>query len=649
MKNTNKILALILAIMTIVMSLSMLTVSAADSTRVYCDNEAGWDVVYCYCWDANGKNNGNWPGTKMTYDESLGLWYFDIPAGFENCIFNGGNGKPQSADLKTPTDDNVVYNNSFKSWSALGGEAIEPDKMTIYVNNTKGWTNVYCYLATANWGAEATWPGVKMNYDESLGLWYYEFYVGYYYCIFSDGTNQTGDLLVPTDGAVVLDNTTEKWGVLPGECEHTPTGEGTVIKASTCTENGEISYVCSKCGKTYNVTVVAEGHNYEGANAVCSCGAKATFTVAGDNTDLFGTEWDAGNTKNSMTFNEETQTWSISYVNGSSSEIWPQFKVCLDNGWKTCWGGAAAGQADSDNAWVSVPAGHTLTITFDYVNKKLSMRTEAAHVHSYEGTVTTPASCTTTGIMTYVCPCGDEYTEVIPETHDFKYAGGACKICYQVADPDFHHNTLVLGENTVIVDDHHLVDWTGHKQPYQFTTFTIDEAGHYYFTCDRVIGFTIFTVEINSEGADFRPVEGTSWKTYVVGSEGFGAELEPGTYYVGMIYYGDSYAGENQLGEYKVTLNRTHEHIWTDATCTDPKTCTVCGKTEGDALGHDYVDGACSRCDAEDPNYVDDPVVDDPIVDDPVVDEPTELTLWEKIVAWFMSLIETILGLFKKA
>lgn len=532
MKNTNKILALILALMTIVMSLSMLTVSAADSTRVYCDNEAGWDVVYCYCWDANGKNNGNWPGTKMTYDESLGLWYFDIPAGFENCIFNGGNGKPQSADLKTPTDDNVVYNNSFKSWSALGGEAVEPDKMTIYVNNTKGWTNVYCYLATANWGAEASWPGVKMNYDESLGLWYYEFYVGYYYCIFSDGTNQTGDLLVPTDGAVVLDNTTEKWSVLPGECEHTPTGEGTVIKASTCTENGETSYVCSKCGKTYNVTVVAEGHNYEGANAVCSCGAKATFTVAGDNTDLFGTEWDAGNTKNSMTFNEETQTWSISYVNGSSSEIWPQFKVCLDNGWKTCWGGAAAGQTDSDNAWVSVPAGHTLTITFDYVNKKLSMTTEAAHVHSYEGTVTTPASCTTTGIMTYVCPCGDEYTEVISAGHTWNEASctepKTCTICGETEQTPVGHN-------------------------------------------------------------------------------------------------------------------------WTDATCTDPKTCTVCGKTEGDALGHDYVDGACSRCDAEDPNYVDDPVVDDPIVDDPVVDEPAELTLWEKIVAWFMSLIETILGLFKKA
>ena len=29
-----------------------------------------------------------------------------------------------------------------------------------------------------------------------------------------------------------------------------------------------------------------------------------------------------------------------------------------------------------------------------------------------------------------------------------------------------------------------------------------------------------------------------------------------------------------------------HEHVWAEATCTAPKTCSVCGKTEGTALGH---------------------------------------------------------------
>ena len=38
------------------------------------------------------------------------------------------------------------------------------------------------------------------------------------------------------------------------------------------------------------------------------------------------------------------------------------------------------------------------------------------------------------------------------------------------------------------------------------------------------------------------------------------------------------------------------EHIWQDATCTDPQICTLCGDTQGAPNGHDYVDGICSVC-----------------------------------------------------
>ena len=43
-------------------------------------------------------------------------------------------------------------------------------------------------------------------------------------------------------------------------------------------------------------------------------------------------------------------------------------------------------------------------------------------------------------------------------------------------------------------------------------------------------------------------------------------------------------------------------HSWSDATCTAPKTCSVCGATEGSALGHSYENGNCSRCGQADPN-----------------------------------------------
>lgn len=37
-------------------------------------------------------------------------------------------------------------------------------------------------------------------------------------------------------------------------------------------------------------------------------------------------------------------------------------------------------------------------------------------------------------------------------------------------------------------------------------------------------------------------------------------------------------------------------HTFKDATCTEPKTCTVCEFTEGEALGHDVSIGRCGRC-----------------------------------------------------
>ena len=42
-------------------------------------------------------------------------------------------------------------------------------------------------------------------------------------------------------------------------------------------------------------------------------------------------------------------------------------------------------------------------------------------------------------------------------------------------------------------------------------------------------------------------------------------------------------------------------HLFSPATCTEPKKCSYCGLTQGSALGHNYVNGACSRCYEKDP------------------------------------------------
>lgn len=45
-------------------------------------------------------------------------------------------------------------------------------------------------------------------------------------------------------------------------------------------------------------------------------------------------------------------------------------------------------------------------------------------------------------------------------------------------------------------------------------------------------------------------------------------------------------------------------HVYTNADCANPKTCTLCGATRGSALGHDYNEGICNRCGQTDSTYV---------------------------------------------
>lgn len=43
------------------------------------------------------------------------------------------------------------------------------------------------------------------------------------------------------------------------------------------------------------------------------------------------------------------------------------------------------------------------------------------------------------------------------------------------------------------------------------------------------------------------------------------------------------------------TIEKTG-HKWKDAECDSPRVCSVCGETDGEPLGHNYVNGVCTRC-----------------------------------------------------
>ena len=59
---------------------------------------------------------------------------------------------------------------------------------------------------------------------------------------------------------------------------------------------------------------------------------------------------------------------------------------------------------------------------------------------------------------------------------------------------------------------------------------------------------------------------------------------------------------DTESSDSTVSSEPIHTHSFSDATCTQPKTCS-CGATDGNALGHNFENGTCTRCGDKDPNY----------------------------------------------
>ena len=91
--------------------------TAAAGHMVYCKNDANWSSVYCYVWDTNNgnKNNGSWPGAKMT-DEGDGVWSYELDGTYTMIIFNSGSDANKTGDMTYP-GNNKIYNNKTGSFS----------------------------------------------------------------------------------------------------------------------------------------------------------------------------------------------------------------------------------------------------------------------------------------------------------------------------------------------------------------------------------------------------------------------------------------------------------------------------------------------------------------------------------------------------
>ncbi len=166
----------------------------------------------------------------------------------------------------------------------------------------------------------------------------------------------------------------------------------------------------------------------------------------------------------------------------------------------------------------------------------------------------------------------EEMVELSP--HEHTYENGYCTVCELVA-PDYYF-PMTIPEALNAADGTNVqVSGTVVEINYAWSS----DNGNMSVTIKDDEGNTLYIYKLATEVAlcDVITVKGT--KT--------------------------TYNETKEIGEgATATIDVKHEcSEYTEATCTAPKTCVACGKTEGDPIAHTFENGACTICGAADPDY----------------------------------------------
>lgn len=189
--------------------------------------------------------------------------------------------------------------------------------------------------------------------------------------------------------------------------------------------------------------------------------------------------------------------------------------------------------------------------------------------HKYEQTITAP-SCTKSGFTTYTCSvCADTYDDNQVSALGHKYE-------QIITAPSCTESGFTTYTCSVCNDsyDDNIVSALGHSYNVSTIAPTCTEGGYTTHTCSSC-GYEYYSDRVSELGH--------SYTTIVT---------PPSCTENGYTTYTCSVCN-NSYNDNTVTAKG---HDWKAATCTSPKTCSVCSTTEGSPAGHNYVDGICTVC-----------------------------------------------------
>ena len=445
--------------------------------------------------------------------------------------------------------------------------------------------------------------------------------------------NQTADLVYngTSNCYTVKEGTWDKgggtWSTYASACAHKNIGP-----AATCTTD----QVCLDCG---DPVVSALGHTYNSAHLCTRCNEQAAFTVAGSGAHL-GTEWDTGNTANDMTYADGVYTKVYTNVAAGSYAL----KVVRDHDWGTAYPSAdkAYTVATSGSTVTVTLKGTAVTVTVEVPHTcsfsdptctepgKCSCGLTQGEALGHQWTDATyfaPKTCSVCGAtegeaLVAVAQIGETRYGTFEEAFAALEEGGTITLLstYVVgkgttllnnitieASADFYPAIRVIDGGFVVMNNVTLK--TG---DYGVVLGASDgsSAGvlHIYsgkFECGTtVVSVTKGELVIKDGEFSATPYEGNYAyllncidANYADGSAVI--KVVGGTFHnwnpadnaaegVNTSFVVEGYVSEDN-GDGTWTVSKyvpACEHVWSDATCTAPKTCSVCGATEGEAAGH---------------------------------------------------------------
>ena len=424
--------------------------------------------------------------------------------------------------------------------------------------------------------------------------------------------------------------------------------DGQVTTAATCTENGVMTYTCTTCSDTKTETIAATGHAYGEPVWSWTDGfeATATFTCANDATHVENVTAEVTSAVTTPaaceTTGVRTYTAKVTFEDkeytSSKTEVIPAAghtltavakvpATCETAGTSAHWKCEVCGKLFSDAEGktettlekLTIPAtshaygepvwkwndDFTASATFTCAN-------DTSHVKKVDATVTsevTEGSCEVGGTRTYTAKVtfdGKDYTdtktEPVPAKGHTLTAVEAVPATCETAGVKAHWVCSVCGKlfsdaegKTETTLEKLAIPATGHAYGAPVWKWNDDFTASATFTCGNDASHVeTVNAAVTNEVTTAATCETTGVRTYTA-----------------KVTFEDKEYTDTKTEVIPATSHDTELVGAKDATCTEDgytgdEVCKVCQTVvkQGEvipALGHDYKDGKCSRCGAEEP------------------------------------------------